>query len=60
MEKDISNLEIRLPVKRLNRILSMLLLEMKDLSDEDRDLPIRWNIMHMYTSLQIAKILALK
>ncbi|WP_427340741.1 HD domain-containing protein [Caloranaerobacter sp. DY30410] len=38
----------------------MLLLEMKDLSDEDRDLPIRWNIMYMYTSSQIAKILALK
>ena len=60
MEKDISNLGMRLSVKRLNRILSMLFSEMKDLSDEDRDLPIRWSVMHMFTSSQVAKILALK
>lgn len=60
MEKDISNLEMWLSVRRLNRILSMLFSEMKALSDEDRDLPIRWSVMHMYTSSQIAKILALK
>jgi uncharacterized protein len=33
---------------------------MKDLDDKDRDLPIRWNIMHMYSSSQIAKIIAIK
>jgi len=49
----------KLPVKRLNRILSMLLLEMKDLNDEGRDLPIRWSLMHMYTSSQLAKLLAI-
>jgi len=38
----------------------MLFSEMKALSDEDRDLPIRWSVMHIYTSSQIAKILALK
>jgi uncharacterized protein len=48
-----------LSVRRLNRILSMLLSEMKDLTDEGRDLPIRWNIMHMYSSSQIAKLLAI-
>jgi len=47
-------------VKRLNRILTMLLSEMKDLTDEGRDFPIRWNIMHMYSSSQIAKILAIR
>jgi uncharacterized protein len=37
----------------------MLLSEMKDLTDEGRDFPIRWNIMHMYSSSQLAKLLAL-
>jgi len=46
-------------VKRLNRILAMLLSEMKDLTDEGRDLPVRWNIMHMYSSSQLAKLLAI-
>jgi uncharacterized protein len=49
----------RLPVLRLNRILTMLLADMKDLTDEGRDLPIRWNIMHMYSSSQVAKLLAM-
>lgn len=48
-----------LSVRRLNRILTMLLSEMKDLTDEGRDLPIRWNIMHMYSSSQLAKLLAM-
>ena len=47
-------------VKRLNRILTMLLYDWRDLSDEGRDFPIRWNIMHMYSSSQIAKILAIR
>ncbi|ERJ11344.1 HD domain-containing protein [Haloplasma contractile] len=51
---------IRLPMKRLNRILALLLKDMKDLNDEGRELPIRWNIMHMYSSVQIAKLLAFK
>lgn len=37
----------------------MLLLEMKDLTDEERDLPIRWSLMHMYSSSQLAKLLAM-
>ncbi len=48
------------PMKRLNRILTILLRDWKDLSDEGRDFPIRWNIMHMYSSSQIAKLLALR
>lgn len=50
----------RFPVRRLNRILSLLLSEMKDLSDEGRTLPMRWQIMHMYSSSQLAKVLALR
>jgi uncharacterized protein len=49
----------RLPVRRLNRILTMLLSDMKDLTDEGIDFPIRWNIMHMYSSSQLAKLLAM-
>ena len=49
----------RFSVRRLNRILTMLLSEMKDLTDEGRDFPIRWNIMHMYSSSQLAKLLAM-
>jgi uncharacterized protein len=54
-----SAIQERLPVRRLNRILTMLLLEMKDLTDEGRDLPIRWSLMHMFSSSQLAKLLAM-
>ncbi len=47
-------------VKRVNRILSMLFDEMKTLTDQGRALPIRWNVMHMYSSSQLAKLLALR
>ena len=46
-------------MRRLNRILAMLFSEMKDLTNGGRDLPIRWNIMHMYSSSQLAKLLAI-
>lgn len=49
----------RFSVRRLNRILTILLSEMKDLTDEGRDFPTRWNIMHMYSSSQLAKLLAM-
>ena len=49
-----------LSVKRLNRILAMLLADWKGLSDEGRDFPIRWNIMHMYSTSQLAKLLAIR
>ncbi|MCK8060269.1 MULTISPECIES: HD domain-containing protein [unclassified Fusibacter] len=47
-------------VKRLNRILAMLFQEISALEDEDRDLPLRWSMMHMYSTSQMIKILALK
>ncbi len=47
-------------VRRVNRIVSMLLEEMRSMSDEGRDLPIRWSVMHMYSSSQLAKVLALR
>lgn len=50
----------RIFMRRLNRILTMLLMEMKDLTDEGRDLPIRWSLMHMYSSSQLVKLLAIR
>ncbi len=51
---------MHLEVRRLNRLVSMLLEEMKGLDDEGRDLPIRWNVMHMFSSSQLAKVLAMR
>lgn len=59
-QKDKNTNQKRFSVRRLNRILTMLLSEMKDLTDEGRDFPIRWNIMHMYSSSQLAKLLAMQ
>lgn len=47
-------------VKRLNKILEMLFEEMNVLIDESRELPVLWDVMHLYSSLQVAKILAMK
>ena len=56
----INDISSSVSVKRINRILSMLISYMKELDDEDRDLPIRWNIMHMYSSSQLAKMIAMR
>ncbi|MDR7522468.1 MAG: HD domain-containing protein [Armatimonadota bacterium] len=58
--QDPSSPPARLAVRRLNRILSGLLAVMRDLSDRDRELPVRWSIMHMYSSSQLAKLLAMR
>jgi len=50
----------QLNVVRVNKIISMLFEEMRTLSDDERDLPIVWNVMHMYSSSQLAKIIALR
>ena len=49
-----------LSVRRLNLILEMLLEKAKELSDIERDQPLEWSIMHMYSCSQLAKLLALK
>lgn len=51
---------MKLDMKRLNRVLSYLFEDMKNLSDEDRDLPMKWSIMHMYSSSQLGVLVALK
>lgn len=47
-------------VKRVSRLVSMIFDEMRSATDVDRDLPIRWSVMHMYSSTQLAKIVALR
>lgn len=47
-------------IKRLNKILEMLFDEMNVLIKEGGDLPVLWYVMHLYSSLQVAKILAMK
>ncbi|XMB86539.1 HD domain-containing protein [Mycoplasmatota bacterium WC44] len=51
---------MKLNVERLNRILSHLFKEMRIMSDNDRELPMKWSIMHMYSSTQLACLTALK
>lgn len=50
----------RLQIKRANRLMLMLFDEWKHHDNEGRPLKIHWNIMHMFTSSQIAKLYALK
>jgi len=49
---------MQVEMKRLNRLLSMLLEDYRYM--EDGELPMRWQIMHLYSSSQVAKILAMK
>ena len=50
----------RLETKRANRLMLMLFDEWKHHDNEGRPLKVEWNIMHMFTSSQIAKMYALK
>jgi uncharacterized protein len=49
-----------LSVWRLNRILACVFTKIKDLTDEDRYLPLVWSHMHMYSTMQLGKLVALK
>lgn len=50
----------QLNVVRVKKLLCMLYDDMKELSDDGRDIPIVWNVMHMFSSSQVAKIIALR
>jgi uncharacterized protein len=49
-----------LPVWRLNMIHEILFERFHTLSKENREVPLVWSIMHMHTTTQLAKILAIK
>lgn len=50
----------KLEIKRANRLMLMLYAEWKTHTNEGRPLKIEWNIMHMFSSSQVAKIYAIK
>ncbi len=50
--------KIVLPMKRLDCILDILFLKIKGSTIKNRDQPIEWSIKHMYSSSQLAKLLA--
>lgn len=50
----------KLKIGRANRLMLMLFAEWKYHDNEGRPLKIEWNIMHMFTSSQVAKLYALK
>ena len=49
-----------LHVWRLNRILPIIQEKILTLEEKDRELPIVWSVAHMFTTMQLAKILALR
>ncbi|MHA1309079.1 MAG: hypothetical protein ACTSO7_17990, partial [Candidatus Heimdallarchaeota archaeon] len=49
-----------LPVWRLNRVLAIIQQRIQKLSEDNRELPITWSVMHMYSTMQLAKLVALK
>jgi len=51
---------VNFPVNRLNCILDMLIEEMRNLTNENRDQSIEWSINHVYSCSQLAKLLAVK
>ncbi|MCG3224732.1 MAG: hypothetical protein H7647_09720 [Candidatus Heimdallarchaeota archaeon] len=54
--KDVHELQSR----RLNFIFELLLEKTKEFADINRDQPLEWSIMHMYSCSQLAKLLAMK
>lgn len=49
-----------LPVWRLNKILAIIQIKMQNLTEDNRDFPVNWSVMHMYSTMQLAKLVALK
>lgn len=52
--------KISLPMTRLNCILDLLVSKIKNSTIPNRDQPIEWSLKHMYSSTQLAKLLAKK
>ena len=52
--------KFNLSMKRLNCIMDILFLRIKESSITNRDQPIEWNIKHMYSCAQLSKLLAQK
>ncbi|MHA1211784.1 MAG: HD domain-containing protein [Candidatus Heimdallarchaeota archaeon] len=49
-----------LSIWRVNRIYALIISKMSAISNEPRKMPFVWSIMHMFSTTQIGKLLALK
>ncbi|NHJ46975.1 MAG: HD domain-containing protein [Asgard group archaeon] len=47
-------------VWRLNRVLALVFSKAQELTDDDRYLPLVWSYMHMFSTMQIGKLVAIK
>jgi len=52
--------EAGLPVWRLNLVLEIIFNRCQEIPKKNREVPMVWSTMHMYSTIQLAKVLALK
>lgn len=48
------------PVWRLNGILALIQSKIQKLTEDGREMPLSWSVQHLYSTSQLAKLLALK
>ncbi|MCE7743948.1 MAG: HD domain-containing protein [Candidatus Heimdallarchaeota archaeon] len=58
--KSLKEYQNRFPTWRLNIILTIIQKKVEKSAVEKREIPLVWSLMHMYSTMQIAKLLALK
>ncbi len=58
--KSLEEYQNRFPTWRLNLILTIIQKKVEKSAIEKRELPLVWSLMHMYSTMQIAKLLALR
>ncbi|MBK5113586.1 MAG: HD domain-containing protein [Candidatus Heimdallarchaeota archaeon] len=58
--KSMKEYQNRFPTWRLNLVLTIIQKKLVETTLETRELPLVWSQMHMYSTMQLAKLLALK
>jgi uncharacterized protein len=58
--KELKEYQDRFPAWRLNLILAIIQKKVENTAVEQRELPLVWSLMHMYSTMQLAKLLALR
>jgi uncharacterized protein len=58
--REMKEYQDRFPTWRLNQVLAIIQKKLEETQVEERWLPLVWSQMHMFSTLQIAKLLALK
>ena len=54
--KELKEYQDRFPAWRLNLILAIIQKKVENTAVEKRDLPLVWSLMHMYSTMQLAKL----